>query len=113
MTTLPHTAAETKKVGGVKTLKMYIIGFILSLILTLLAFALVAFPKFNINVIYAGLLLAALAQLLVQVICFLRLNVHSTQDRWNLLAFLFTVLILSILFFGSLWIMYNLNYNMS
>jgi len=44
-------------------------------------------------------------------VCFLHMNT-SSEDRWNLVAFVFTVLIIAILVVGSIWIMWNLNYNM-
>lgn len=111
METRPIATAPVNP-AAVKTVKLYVIGFVLSLILTLLAFALVMFPMLSTTLTFLGLGILAVAQLIVQVIYFLRLNVHSTQDRWNLMAFLFTILVVAILVIGSLWIMYNLNYNM-
>lgn len=54
---------------------------------------------------------AAIVQILVHLVCFLHMNTFS-DDRWNLVAFLFTMLIIGIVVIGSLWIMYNLNINM-
>ena len=42
---------------------------------------------------------------------FLHMNT-SSEERWNVIAFLFTLLIIGIVVIGSLWIMYNLNINM-
>jgi cytochrome o ubiquinol oxidase operon protein cyoD len=97
--------------GNQKTLSSYLLGFSLSLLLTMVAFALVQWKWLTQVPLYLALSGLALAQLLVQTICFLRLNV-SAEGRWNLLPFLFTLLIIVILAGGSLWIMYNLNYNM-
>jgi cytochrome o ubiquinol oxidase operon protein cyoD len=36
----------------------------------------------------------------------------SSSERWNLVAFVFTALIIAILVIGSIWIMWNLNQNM-
>ena len=96
---------------GMKSLKIYVIGFFMSLMLTLLSFALAGSHLMAIIPIYVCLTLLALMQLLVQVICFLRLNAGA-EGRWNLMAFLFTVLIVLVIVMGSLWIMFNLNYNM-
>lgn len=104
--------SKPANVQNVKTIKAYVVGFALSLLLTLLAFAVVGFPEYSHAFIYGALAVLALSQLLVQVICFLRLNTRSTQDRWNLLAFVFTLIVVLILVGGSLWIMVNLNYNM-
>jgi cytochrome o ubiquinol oxidase subunit IV len=37
---------------------------------------------------------------------------YSSEERWNLVALLFTAVIIGIVVVGSLWIMYNLNINM-
>ena len=96
---------------GMKNLKAYIIGLVLSLILTLTSFTLVGRHMMSTDHLYIFLVLLALIQLFVQVVCFLRLNA-SPEGRWELMPFLFTIFIVLILVFGSLWIMTNLNYNM-
>jgi cytochrome o ubiquinol oxidase operon protein cyoD len=53
----------------------------------------------------------ALLQILVQLVYFLHMN-SSSEGSWNLIAFIFTVLIVAILVVGSLWIMFHLNTNM-
>lgn len=98
--------------SGQKTLSGYVIGFILSLILTLMAFGMVEMQLLSQSNLYISLSLLAITQLFVQSVCFLRLNA-SKEGRWNLLPFLFALLIIAILVGGSLWIMYNLNINMS
>ena len=105
--------------SGVKTLKSYAVGFLLSLLLTLLAFFVVwmhSDPMYKnhlfSNVGLVGAIMAlAVMQLCVQVICFLRLNA-SREGRWELMPFLFAIFIVAIFVIGSLWIMHNLNYNM-
>lgn len=96
---------------GMKSFKTYIVGFILSLLLTLFSFALVKWQALTPTSLCFCLMLLGLTQLLVQVICFLRLNAGA-EGRWNLVAFLFTILIVLVIVIGSLWIMFNLNYNM-
>lgn len=91
--------------------KSYIIGFILSIILTLIPYYLVVNHTLNMQSAYITILVFAVLQLLVQVIFFLHLSGDSSQ-RWNLLAFIFTLVVLLILVVGSLWIMWNLDYNM-
>lgn len=95
-----------------KTLSGYVVGLSLSFILTVAAFALVITKYLNNSSLYLALALLAVTQLLVQSVCFLRLN-GSSEGRWNLLPFLFTLLVIVILAGGSLWIMYNLDYNMA
>lgn len=94
-----------------KTFSAYISGLILCIILTLAAFAVVERHLFTENYIYISLAALAIVQLFVQVICFLRLNANP-EGRWNLMPFLCAILIIAVLVGGSLWIMYNLNYNM-
>lgn len=94
-----------------KTLKAYVIGFVLCIALTMVAFTLVGKHLLSTDDLYISLAGLAVVQLFVQSICFLRLNAGE-EGRWNLMPFLFTVFIVSVLVGGSLWIMYNLNYNM-
>lgn len=94
-----------------KTLSSYITGLALCVILTLIAFGLVSERWLSVENTYIGLALLAVVQLFVQVICFLRLNVNE-EGRWTSMSFLFSIFVVIILVFGTLWIMYNLNYNM-
>lgn len=91
--------------------RSYIIGFILSIVLTLLAYFLVVghhFTGFTLVLILIGL---SVLQVLVQLRFFLHLGEES-KPYWNILTFLFTVLVIGILVLGTLWIMYELNYRM-
>lgn len=104
--------SETKR----QVLK-YLIGFILSLILTLAAFYAVMLHTGSNHELLAHEVLVplviglAVVQLVVQLTFFLHLT-HESRPRWNLIAFLFMLLVLVIVVLGSLWIMQNLNYNM-
>lgn len=53
----------------------------------------------------------AVVQIVVHLVYFLHMNT-SSEERWNLVALLFTAMIIAIVVVGSLWIMYNLNINM-
>jgi len=93
------------------TYKSYVVGFILSIILTLASYFAVTSHNFAAGTTYVIITILAIAQRLVQLIFFLHLN--SDEDgRWNLLSFVFTAIITLILVAGSLWVMYNMNYNM-
>lgn len=98
-------------IPSTKTLQSYVVGFILCLVLTFLSFGLIGTHLLTDTNLYIALATLAIVQLLVQSICFLGLN-RSAEGRWNLLPFLFTILIIAILAGGTLWIMYNLDYNM-
>lgn len=107
-----HTnVAVTEDGTGRKSLKTYITGFILSIILTLVSFGVVAKQLLTPDQRYWVLVIVAILLLIIQVVFFLRLNAKP-KGRMNLMAFLFTILVVAIIVAGSLWIMYNLNYNM-
>lgn len=94
------------------TLKSYTIGFIISLILTFGAYFLVT-EKW-LSSMTTALILAALAliQALVQLVFFLHLG-QEKKPYWNLQNFLFMLGVLVIIVVGTLWIMHNLDYQMT
>lgn len=91
-----------------KNVKSYLLGLVFCLILTVSSFVIVREHAFKTEMLYVLLTVFALGQLLIQSICFLGLK-SDTKGQWNLLPFLFTLLIIFFLVGGSLWIMYNLN----
>lgn len=66
---------------------------------------------FGRNSLLIGVTLFAIAQLCVQVIFFLHLPAKE-KPYWNIIVFVYTLIIVAFLVIGSLWIMYNLNVNM-
>lgn len=93
------------------SLKSYIIGFILSILLTVVPYFLVVNHVVSLEVTVGLVVVLGVLQLLVQLIFFLHLGM-APEQRSNLMSFIFTLLILLILVVGTLWIMYNMNYNM-
>jgi cytochrome o ubiquinol oxidase operon protein cyoD len=93
------------------SLKSYLTGFVLSLILTAIPFALVMRGTLSSSVIIAGIFSAGIVQILVHLHYFLHLDASSAA-RWNVLAMIFTLLIMVLFVGGTLWIMYTLNYRM-
>ena len=93
------------------SLKSYLTGFVLSLILTAIPFALVRSGALSSSAALAGICSAGLVQILVHLHCFLHLDTTSAA-RWNVLALMFTLLILALFVGGTLWIMSSLNYRM-
>ncbi len=91
--------------------KEYFIGFVLSILLTIVPYNLVVSKVISASFTLVTVMVVAVLQLLVQVIFFLHLGSES-KPKWNQLAFLFTLFVVFILVGGSMWIMYNLNYNM-
>jgi cytochrome o ubiquinol oxidase subunit IV len=93
------------------TLKAYLWGFFFCLILTLTAFWIAAKDLFTGWQFAIALFSLAFLQLLVQLVFFLHLA-KEDKPRRNFHIFLFMAFILTIVFLGSLWVMYNLDYNM-
>lgn len=95
----------------------YVTGFVWSLLLTLAAFALVQMQLDSDGNAYEGkvligiLAILAIVQLIVQLVFFFHLG-REAKPRLNTVSFLFMLMVVGIIGFGSLWIMYNLNYNM-
>ncbi|BCG49600.1 cytochrome o ubiquinol oxidase subunit IV [Candidatus Profftella armatura (Diaphorina cf. continua)] len=96
------------------TIKDYIIGFFLSLILTVIPF-IISFNKnnnfLNVNIIKFIILSCAILQIIIHMIYFLHMNIKS-ENGWIILSFIFTLILIVIMFFGSIWVMYHLNHNM-
>ena len=93
------------------TYKSYIIGFLLSVVLTVIPFWMVMNPTMEHSTIVMSIVAFAVVQVLVHLYFFLHLNTSSEQ-RWNLVAFIYTVMLIVFIVIGSIWIMYNLGYNM-
>ena len=97
--------------AGRGSLKSYLTGFILSLILTAIPFVLVMSGAWSLSATLAVIVIAGLAQILAHLHYFLHLDT-SSAERWNVLALIFTILIMILFVGGTLWIMYTLNYRM-
>lgn len=93
------------------TVRTYTIGFGLSLLLTFEAFYIATHQSLGATNATIIVLVLAIVQLLVQLFFFLHLD-RAAKAPWNVLMFIFTAVIVSIVVFGSLWIMNNLNYHM-
>lgn len=94
------------------TVKGYLTGFILSLILTAIPFWIVMGNVFDKSSTTAFVILAfAAVQIVVHMIYFLHMNAKS-EHGWTMLALIFTVVVVVITLSGSLWVMYHMNHNM-
>jgi cytochrome o ubiquinol oxidase operon protein cyoD len=89
----------------------YVTGFFLSLFLTIIPYVMVTEQMFGRNSLVVGITFFAVAQLFTQVIFFLHLPAKE-KPYWNILVFVYTLLIVAFLVIGSMWIMYHLNMNM-
>ena len=98
--------------AGHGSLKTYAIGFVLSVILTAIPFFLVMNRTFDKSSTTAFVILAfATVQIVVHMVYFLHMDAKS-QGGWNMLALVFTAVLVVITLSGSLWVMYHLNTNM-
>jgi cytochrome o ubiquinol oxidase operon protein cyoD len=94
------------------TLRGYVTGFVAAVVLTAIPFLLVMGRTFGSSSITAAVILAfAAVQIVVHMVYFLHMSPKS-EGGWNLLALLFTVMLVVIALSGSLWVMYHLNHNM-
>lgn len=92
--------------------KQYTIGFVVSVVLTIVPFYMAMHPAdFSRGAIIATIAIAAIAQVLVQLVFFLHMN-SSSEQRWNVIAFIYTILTIAVLLVGSVWIMNYLHSNM-
>ena len=94
------------------TLKSYLIGFVLSAVLTAIPFWLVmrhviVDSRINTLVIMAF----GFVQIIVPMHSVLHMNTKS-EGGWTFLALVFTVVMVVITLAGSIWVMYHMNGNM-
>ncbi|MCE0495140.1 cytochrome o ubiquinol oxidase subunit IV [Vibrio salinus] len=92
--------------------KSYVIGFIASLILTIIPFYLVGTHLLPKGATYAIIFGCAIVQVFVHFVYFLHMESKTSEGRWNLLSLVFAAIVVLILIVGSIWIMWNLNINM-
>lgn len=90
----------------------YAIGFGLSVLLTAIPFWLVMDKAIANSTMMAFVVLAfAVVQIVVHMVFFLHMNPKS-EGGWNMLALIFTMVLVVIMLAGSLWVMHHLNTNM-
>lgn len=90
------------------TIKTYTIGFALSVVLTLIAFAVVILGGLPYWVIAFIILALAVLQLFVQLYFFLHIK-DEHKPRLKMHTFISAVVVVIIVVFGSFWIMENLS----
>lgn len=87
----------------------YIVGFILAIIATLVAYLIVVYHVWPVVTLVYIILGLAVVQLVVQLVFFLHIGRGS---QWKFITFIFAILTVLIVVVGTIWIMNNLNYNM-
>lgn len=105
-----YTIAEKKHEST--SLKSYVFGFVSSIILTLAAYFLATKHVFSGYVLITVLIELAILQFAAQLFLFLHLTKNPGR-KWRLLTVVLMLVFVLILVLGSIWIMQELNYNMS
>lgn len=107
MSTLVHAQGDWHG-----TLRDYVIGFLLSVALTALAFWLVMGNVLDGRLVTAWLIMGLAAiQMIVHVRFFLHVSGRS-ESGWTMVSLIFTLIIVIITLAGSFWVMHHLDENM-
>jgi cytochrome o ubiquinol oxidase operon protein cyoD len=94
------------------SLKSYVVGYVLSLIFTIIPYYLVVNKVITGTSLWITILGFAFIQMIIQIVFFLHLG-RGPKPRWNLYFFVGTVVLVAVVVGGSVFIMNNLHYNMS
>lgn len=110
-----HTDADHGQHGtGVHlhiSMRDYLIGFVLSVILTAIPFWLVMGDVLESKQLTAFVIMAfAMVQIVVHIVYFLHMT-SGAEEGWSFMALIFTLIIIVIALAGSLWVMHHLNTN--
>ncbi|WP_067061448.1 cytochrome o ubiquinol oxidase subunit IV [Roseateles chitosanitabidus] len=107
-----HGHDDHDDVGYHATVKGYLIGFILSVVLTAIPFWLVM-AKIIPSASTTGIVLLVFAavQIVVHMVYFLHMN-SKVEGGWSMLSLIFTIAVVVIMLAGSIWVMFHLNSNM-
>ncbi|MFB6366836.1 cytochrome o ubiquinol oxidase subunit IV [Paenibacillus elgii] len=102
-----HGASSHDQHGSHGSLKSYTIGFVLSIILTIIPITIVMNSMLSKTATLIVILVMAILQFVVQLIFFMHLR-EGENARWNMMALLLGMIILLTIVAGSIWIMtYN------
>ncbi|MBR2563684.1 MAG: cytochrome o ubiquinol oxidase subunit IV [Paenibacillus sp.] len=98
-----HDSHGHEQHGSVKS---YVIGFILSIVLTIIPLVVVLNDILNRTGTMAIILGAAALQFMVQLFFFMHIR-ETGKPRWNVMALIFGLLMMLTIVIGSIWIMLN------
>lgn len=93
------------------TMRDYVIGFVLSAILTAVPFWLVMTMPLSPGLTAAVIMGFAVVQIIVHMVFFLHMT-SKAEGGWSMLSLIFTITVVFIMLAGSLWVMHHLNTNM-
>ncbi len=106
----PHHSAHGDAVPH-GSMRDYVTGFVLSVILTAIPFWLVMARPLGAGATAALIVAFAVVQIVVHMVYFLHMSPKS-DDGWTLTSLVFTIIVVVIMLAGSLWVMHHLNTNM-
>lgn len=89
--------------------KKYIFGFVLSVLVYFFTFFILSGNYLSMKTRKNYIFFFLILQISLQFKYFLNFKL-SYKNYWNIIFLIFTLLIISIIFIGSLWIMGNLNH---
>lgn len=108
---MAHTNDTTHGGAAHGSVKEYLRGLLLSIVLTAIPFGIVMSGSAGETLSMAVILICAVAQVMVQLVFFLHMN-GSSEQLWNTSSAVFVIILVAILIVGSIWIMQHLNHNM-
>ena len=113
----PHATAEAHPDDHAPafphgSMRDYVTGFVLSVILTAIPFFLVMSGLAGSGRLTAFLVLGcAVIQIIVHMIYFLHMNLKN-EAGWTMISLVFTIVVLVIAVSGTIWVMYHMDANM-
>jgi cytochrome o ubiquinol oxidase operon protein cyoD len=108
---IAHVTPGTQDGKGHGSLRGYMVGYLVAVLLTIASFLAAGTAALTPSSVTAAVTVLAVAQMLVHLIFFLHISTSPNQ-RTNILAFIVTAVVVSMIVAGSLWIMSNLSSNM-
>lgn len=94
------------------TMRDYVTGFVLAVILTAIPFAVVMSGGIGTERTTAFLvLICAVAQIIVHMVYFLHMS-PKAEGGWTVISLVFTLIVLVIAIVGTIWVMYHMDSNM-
>lgn len=107
----PHAVGHDEIELPHASMRDYVIGFVLSVILTAVPFWLVMERPFSEGATAAIIMAFAAVQIVVHMIFFLHMS-PKAEGGWSITSLTFTIIVVVIMLAGSLWVMHHLNTNM-
>lgn len=93
------------------TMRDYVVGFILAVILTVIPFWLVMSRPLDAGVTIAIILTFAVIQVVVHMVYFLHMT-PKQEGGWTFTTLIFTLIVVVIMLAGSIWVMHHMTTNM-